>query len=168
MYIKMDDSEIRKIVSKNSEPEDSSQAMLDVWMGLSAPRPPTWRVLLEVLRANDKEELAVKIEQCRESEPNIFQEIPSPLFKEALKQKEKFEEIPAKKNPPKRSCVARTKLKKIIEEKDSEIMSSRRQVSHLETVSPAAPVPVAPKKGMALSFSGVVIIVIVYTTKFSE
>ncbi len=85
MLIKMDATIIKAIAARYTDAAERCQAMLEVWMDPrgDVPRPPTWRVLLEALRASGKEELAMKIEQCRDSKSNVFDDTPEYLSTKA-------------------------------------------------------------------------------------
>lgn len=123
-YIKIDAEAISAINSRYSEATDRSHRMLLIWLDpeMDVPKPPTWRVLLECLRANGKEELATKIEECRGSEPSIFHEIPEYLSRKAL---ERF-------SKGKKAMACPKELEKDIEEKNKEIQSLKAKVSQLQ------------------------------------
>ncbi len=135
VFINMDSKIIGAITSELTEPEECSQAMLQVWLDPEegVPRPPTWRVLLEALRHSGKVELATKIEQCRESNPDVFHETPKYLSKEALKQM--YEQDLKKKGMEIQSCAKRgLELEKVVEQKDREIASLKKQISQLQSL----------------------------------
>lgn len=133
IFIKVDQNVISAITSEYTEPLQCSKALLDYWIDLEndVPKPPTWRVLLDALRSNGKADLATKIEQCKEREPKMFDEIEHYLSKKALK--EKYEQTLNKLGQKMQSCNKRSvELKKVIEQKDTEIASLKKQVSTLK------------------------------------
>ena len=133
IFIKANQKVISRITSAYTEPLQCSEALLEYWIDLEndVPMPPTWRVLLDALRSNSKTDLATKIEQCKEREPKMFDEIEQYLSNKALK--EKYEQTLNKLGQKIQSCKRRSgELKKIIEEKDLKITSLEMQVSTLK------------------------------------
>ena len=133
MFMNVRPEIIDPITSEYSEPLQCSEALLEYWIDLenNVPKPPTWRVLLDVLRSNNKADLATKIEHSQEREPKMFDEIEQYLSKKALK--EKYEQMLNKLGQKIQSCDKRSlKLKSIIEQKNAEIASLKMQVSMLQ------------------------------------
>ena len=133
IFIKVDQKVISHITSAYTEPLQCSEALLEYWIDLEhdVPKPPTWRALLDALRSNGKADLATKIEQCKEREPKMFDEIEQYLSKKALK--EKYEQMLNKLGQKIQSCDKRSvELKTIIEQKNKEIASLKMQVSMLQ------------------------------------
>ena len=149
MFMNVSPEIIRAITSKYSEPLQCSEALLEYWIDLEndVPKPPTWRVLLDALRSNNKADLATKIEHSKEREPKMFDEIEQYLSKKALK--EKYEQMLNKLGQKIQSCDKRSlELKSIIEQKNTEIASLKMQVSMLQAQ--------AHKEDTQSSVSGVV------------
>ena len=133
MFMNVSPEIIRTITSEYSEPLQCSDALLEYWIDLEndVPKPPTWRVLLDALRSNNKADLATKIEHSKEREPKIFDEIEQYISKKALK--EKYEQMLSKLGQKIQLCDKRSsELKNAIEQKDTEIASLKKQVSMLQ------------------------------------
>lgn len=59
---------IEKITSLCQEPSECSHAMIEVWLDRKPPNHATWRILLEILRKHEKEDIASAIEKGRKSD----------------------------------------------------------------------------------------------------
>ena len=163
MFMNVDPKIIRAITSEYTEPLQCSEALLEYWIDLEndVPKPPTWRALLDALRSNGKADLATKIEQCKDREPKMFDEIEQYLSKKALK--EKYEQTLNKLGQKIQSCNKRSvELKKVIEQKDTEIASLKKQVSMLkaqaykEDTQSSVPGVVAQTMELSYSYMGYV------------
>ena len=133
IFINLNQKIISAITSAYTEPLQCSEALLEYWIDLEndVPKPPTWRVLLDALRSNNKADLATKIEHSKEREPKMFDEIEQYLSKKALK--EKYEQMLNKLGQKIQSCDKRSlELRNIIEQKDREIASLKMEVSMLK------------------------------------
>ena len=127
MFMNVSPEIIHAITSEYSEPLQCSEALLEYWIDLEndVPKPPTWRVLLDALRSNNKADLATKIEHSKEREPKMFDEMEQYLSKKALK--EKYEQMLNKLGQKIQSSEKRSlELKSVIEQ---EIASLKMQVS---------------------------------------